>query len=290
MNPDRQPAVSEPVFPAALVHVIAAGEAWEKAALLATLGPPTDHSVWPAPILPPAPGRAPRHRVADEPPRRRQGLGHPHGRLLFFHALHHIELSAIDLAAACCWWGSGMPAEFHADFLDIAREEASHAALIEDLLVRRGFPPGSAPVHHRLWQTARRCQDLGDHLVAVPRVLEARGLDITASLIDRLRTADVEAAAVLDRIYADEIRHVAAGTRWHSRWCQERSLDPGQHFHAVCERILAGEPASPFPLDLVGRRAAGFSEAELQDLQQQNQVGGRPQVAVRPTIPSVRQA
>ena len=269
MNSDRESAAPETAFPAALRRVIAAGEAWEKAALLAAVAPPADQT-WPMPILPEAPGRAARHRIAADPPRRRQGLGDPRGRLLFFHALHHIELSAIDLAAACCWWGSGMPAEFHADFLGIAREEATHAALIEDLLVRRGFPPGSAPVHHRLWQTARRCQDLGDHLVAVPRVLEARGLDITASLIDRLRAADTEAATVLDRIYTDEIRHVAAGTRWHARWCADRGLDPASHFSAVCDRVLAGEPASPFPLDLVGRRAAGFSEDELKALKRRN--------------------
>ncbi len=265
--PDAAPAPG-PEFPAALHRVIAAGESWDKAALLAGLSPPAHGSTWPAPVLPHLPGRAARHRIAAQPPRRRQGLGDPHGRLLFFHALHHIELSAIDLAVACCWWGSGMPAGFHADFLGIAREEAVHAGLVEDLLTRRGFPPGSAPVHHRLWETARRCRDLGDHLVAVPRVLEARGLDITASLIDRLRAADAEAASVLDRIYADEIRHVAAGTRWHARWCQERGLDPVRHFSAVCARILAGEPASPFPLDLAGRRAAGFAEVELELLHQ----------------------
>ena len=46
-------------------------------------------------------------------------------------------------------------------------------------------------------------------------VLEARGLDVTPATVAAFeRAGDARSAAILARIYRDEIRHVAAGTRW----------------------------------------------------------------------------
>ncbi|MCK6490143.1 MAG: ferritin-like domain-containing protein [Planctomycetes bacterium] len=250
-------------WPTALLAVIAAPDAAAKDALLAALPAPPDGDGWDAPVLPPRPGRPPGWREGPPPGRKGRTLAHGPTRLRFLLALHHIELSAIDLACAAAALGAGMPAAFHADQVRVAREEALHAGLVAGLLEARGLPPGSEPVHHRLWDAARACADLGALLVVVPRVLEARGLDANATVLPRLRELDPPAAAVLERIYADEIGHVATGTRWQRQWCAARGLDPEAHFAATARAHFGAGLRGPFALDRPGRLAAGFSAGEL---------------------------
>ena len=246
-------------FAAGLLAAIAAPTAAAKDGVLAALVPP-DGAEWPMPALPARPGRPPGVREGQAK-RRRQGVDSPTGLRRFLHAIWHIELEAIDLACVLSLRGSGMPAEFHADCLRVAREEVVHAGLLEAWLSANGHPPGSEPVHHRLWESAAACRDLGEQLVVVPRFLEARGLDVNAGLLPRV--PDPGAHAALERIYRDEIGHVAVGTRWHRWWCARRGLDPVAHFTAVVRAGFADQLPSPWPLDEPGRRAAGFAEPEL---------------------------
>ena len=246
-----------------LLTVIAAPTASEKAACLTAIVVPTKDT-WPLPELPALPGRPAHFRTNEIPPRRRRTLSHAPTRNRFLLAIHHIELSAVDLAVLACLRASGAPPELHHDFLDIARDEARHAQLLEELLARRGLAPGDEPVHYRLWQTALDCSDLGEHLVAVPRFLEARGLDVSAELLPRLVGLDPEAHAVLSIIYQDEIGHVAVGCRWHQWWCVRENIDPESHFRTVVSARFPGQVPGPTPLDHPGRRQAGFSALDLQ--------------------------
>src|SRR3546814_9770776 len=55
-------------------------------------------------------------------------------------------------------------------------------------------------------------------MALVPRVLEARGLDVTPGMIVKLRGLGDEAtAAILEVILREEVAHVAAGSRWFRR-------------------------------------------------------------------------
>lgn len=249
-------------YPDGLVAAIRAPGAPEKDAILAALAPPADGTTWEVPDVPPRPGRPPGVSEGTAS-RRRAGVGSPAGRRRFLHAIWHIELEAIDLACLLALRGSGMPAAFHADCLRVAREEAVHAGLVAGWLAAAGYPPGSEPVHHRLWDAARPCRDLGEQLVVVPRFLEARGLDVNADLLPRIQTIDPAAHAVLARIYRDEIGHVATGAQWHRHWCRAQGRDPEAHFAGVVRARFADQLPSPWPLDRPGRTAAGFTPAEL---------------------------
>lgn len=246
-------------FAAGLLAAIAAPTASAKDAVLAGLVPCNGAS-WEMPALPTRPGRPPGV-CEGAAKRRRQGVDSPTGLRRFLHAIWHIELEAIDLACVLSLRGSGMPAEFHADCVRVAREEVVHAGLLEAWLTANGHPPGSEPVHHRLWDAAVACRDLGEQLVVVPRFLEARGLDVNAGLLPRV--TDPGAHAALERIYRDEIGHVGTGTRWHRWWCARQGLDPEAHFAAVVHADFADQLPSPWALDRPGRVAAGFTETEL---------------------------
>jgi uncharacterized ferritin-like protein (DUF455 family) len=97
-------------------------------------------------------------------------------------------------------------------------------------------------------------------LAVVPLVLEARGLDVTPEMIRRLeRAGDPDSAAILDRIYRDEVGHVAVGARWFETLCRERGLDPTATFRDRVSRHFTGALKPPF--NEAARTAAGLPRA-----------------------------
>lgn len=192
----------------------------------------------------------------------RADLRDPRGRRSLLHSVAHIEISAVELALLAAADFPGEEAAYYRDMLQIAGEEVVHARLLLARLRELGGELGEEPLHLGLWETAIRFESLPDRLAVVPRVLEAKGLDVSAKLRRQLRSAGDEAsAAVLDRVYHDEIGHVAIGTRWHRAACARRGLDAEQHFLALA---LPLRPVRRGPaLDRAGRLAAGFTEAEL---------------------------
>jgi uncharacterized ferritin-like protein (DUF455 family) len=96
--------------------------------------------------------------------------------------------------------------------------------------------------------------------------MEARGLDVTPGMIERLRAAaDTKTADCLAVILREEVGHVAAGSRWFRYLCNERSLDPEQTWFDLLGHHLAG--VIRCPLNLHDRRRAGFADTELSHLQ-----------------------
>ena len=197
------------------------------------------------------------------PPRdmpRRRNFGSPAGRSALLHALAHIELNAIDLAwdIIARFQDPGLPREFYDDWVDVAAEEAEHFALLGDRLAALGIMYGDLPAHDGLWEAAAAtAHDLLARLAIVPLVLEARGLEVTPEMIARLeRAGDATSAALLRRIYRDEIGHVAAGVRWFENLCRRRGLDPEAVFHDRVRRYFSGTLKPPFNRE--AREAAGL--------------------------------
>jgi uncharacterized ferritin-like protein (DUF455 family) len=188
------------------------------------------------------------------------------GRAALIHAVAHIELNAINLAWDAVHRFRGLPDAYYDDWVRVAAEEAYHFGLMRERLQDLGHDYGDFPAHDGLWAMARRTA--GDPLARmalVPRVMEARGLDVTPGMIERLRAVgDEETAARLEIILRDEVGHVAAGSRWFRFLCEERGLDPEVAYFALLAEYLRGEIRCP--LNEAARREAGFAEAEIQRL------------------------
>jgi uncharacterized ferritin-like protein (DUF455 family) len=102
-------------------------------------------------------------------------------------------------------------------------------------------------------------------MALVPRVLEARGLDVTPGMIERLRgLGDERTAAILEVILREEVAHVAAGTRWYRHCCERDGLDPIETFFALLRDYMGVNLRGPF--NRPARLQAGFVEAELDRL------------------------
>ncbi|MEY4268486.1 MAG: hypothetical protein RIS90_3021 [Pseudomonadota bacterium] len=185
------------------------------------------------------------------------------GRAALIHALAHIEANAINLALDVTWRFAGMPERFYRDWLQVACEEALHFELLREHLLTLGFDYGDFPAHNGLWEMAQKTEtSLLARLALVPRTLEARGLDASVPIRNRLvSVGDHRGAAILDIILRDEIGHVAIGNHWYRHLCSAQALDPIRTFAELAARHGAQKLKGPFNLD--ARRAAGFDEAEL---------------------------
>ena len=213
-----------------------------------------------------APGRPDRPNLVTPRNVASRGLGTQEGRAAFVHAIAHIEFNAINLAWDAVFRFRGMPREFYADWVGVAADEARHFAMLRERLQQLGHDYGDFDAHNGLWEMAEKtAHSCRERMALVPRVLEARGLDVTPGMIVRLRTVGDDAtAAILEVILREEVAHVAAGSRWF-RWCCERDdLDPDVEFARLVALHARGSVRGPFNLD--AREAAGFSAAEMDSL------------------------
>ena len=198
------------------------------------------------------------------------------GRAALLHAIAHIEFNAINLALDAVWRFDGMPPEFYRDWLRVAAEEALHFDLLRAHLRTLGHDYGDFGAHDGLWTMAERTAgDVLARIALVPRTLEARGLDATPPLQAKFTKAgDLRAAEILGVILRDEVGHVAIGNRWYRWLCGERGLDPEALYGELVVKYRAPRLRAPFNLE--ARRAAGFSQAELDALTAARPSGASP--------------
>ena len=213
------------------------------------------------------PGRPPRLRLVapSQVPRRR--LRSRSGTIAFLHALAHIELNAIDLAWDCIQRFRDLPDEYYDDWVAVARDEATHFVLLRARLRDLGADYGDLPAHNGLWEMAEKtARDPLERMALVPRFLEARGLDVAPGMIDRLEhVGDAASAAIVRKILAEEVAHVAAGSRWFRYLCELRGLEPDTEFLRLIDTHLGGRMHGPF--NLADRGRAGFTPLELAGIQ-----------------------
>lgn len=190
------------------------------------------------------------------------------GRAALIHALAHIEFNAINLALDVVWRFSDMPEQFYVDWLKVADEEAYHFSLLSEHLQSLEFAYGDFPAHNGLWEMAEKTKNDVLHRIAlVPRVLEARGLDVTPSIKNKLvQAGDQRSGDILDIILRDEIGHVAIGNHWFHWLCQQRELEPLATFESI--RVMHDAPRMRPPFNLDAREAAGFTQEEIAYLTQ----------------------
>ncbi len=228
------------------------------------------------PIELPVPGRPERPKLVSPRELPQRGLGSVEGRAAFLHAIAHIEFNAINLATDAVYRFRGLPLAFYIDWASIAADEARHFQLLQQRLHALGAAYGDFDAHNGLWDMA--CQTAHDcltRMALVPRVLEARGLDVTPAMIKRLRAVDDEASIeVLALILREEVAHVAAGSRWFEWCCAGAGVEPTGTFQRLLD-LYAPDAVRP-PFNEEARLAAGFTLEELAELAARGSGTARP--------------
>lgn len=210
---------------------------------------------------PPKPELVPPSRVTN------RKLTTIEGYAALLHAVCHIEFNAINLALDAAYRFRLLPEEFTRDWVRIAAEEAKHFQLMHQRLQAIGYDYGDFSAHNHLWDMAYKTAfDPLLRMALVPRVLEARGLDVTPGMRKKIaQKGDDETCAVLDIIYREEVGHVRAGNYWYQYLCKQRGLEPLTLFRRLLSRydlfIFRGY------VNLEAREQAGFSSFELEMLE-----------------------
>lgn len=196
----------------------------------------------------PARPEAPPLLAPRDVPRRRPGT--LAGRQALLHAVAHIELNAVDLHwdIIARYTDHPMPMGFYDDWVKAADEESKHFNLISDCLESMGSHYGAMPAHAGMWRAAADTKDdLHGRLAVVPMVLEARGLDVTPGMIEIFRKAgETAAVAAMQVIYAEEVSHVAYGSKWFNWLCGRDGTDPKEVFHRLVRHYFHGALKPPF--------------------------------------------
>ena len=214
------------------------------------------------------PGRPARPGLVHPRELSKRGMGSPDGRAAFIHSIAHIELNAIDLAWDAVYRFRGLPPAYYADWIAVAGDEARHFVMLRDRLRDFGYDYGDFDAHNGLWEMAEKTAHDGlARMALVPRVLEARGLDVTPAMITKLRMlGDDVTADILATILREEIAHVAAGSRWFRWYCQQAGVEPRARFRELLDEYAHGSLRGPFNHD--ARLAAGFELDEIAYLEQ----------------------
>ncbi|MEO5366295.1 MAG: ferritin-like domain-containing protein [Magnetococcus sp. WYHC-3] len=210
--------------------------------------------------MPPLTWVDPRHTPRRNPAGSR-------GRLAHLHALAHIEFVAINLALDAALRFAGLPDAYYVDWLVVAADEARHFRALRRRLQDLGADYGDFPVHAGLWDMAEKtAHDPLLRMALVPRTLEARALEAVPVMRDKFRRAGDEVSAqLLESIGADEVGHVARGSRWFF-FLGGSNRHQGEELY---RQLLAVHMPRGLktPLNHPARLAAGFSPGELEALE-----------------------
>lgn len=189
------------------------------------------------------------------------------GRAVIVHAVAHIEFNAMNLALDALYRFQDMPVDYYHDWLLVTKEEAYHCSLMLERLEQLGFHYGDFPAHNGLWEMAVKTDHgLLERMGMVPRVFEARGLDVTPGMIKRFNgVQDHETVRRLEIILRDEIGHVAIGNRWFEYACQQAGVEVIPTFQNLLQEYMQGQIRGPFYTK--ARLEAGFSQHEMDILE-----------------------
>ncbi|PJX23116.1 hypothetical protein CAP48_13760 [Advenella sp. S44] len=211
----------------------------------------------------PLPGRPQRPQLVDPREVSVRSTQTQQGKAALLHAIAHIEFNAINLALDIIWRFPGMPDDFYYDWLQVAREEAYHFSLVRGHLAASGYQYGDFAAHNGLWDMAEKtANDILARLALVPRTLEARGLDVSPAIQNKLRAAkDNRGVEILDIILRDEIGHVKTGNRWYLYCCEQQNQDPVAAYATLIDIYRVSKPRGPF--NVQARMAAGFTQTDI---------------------------
>ena len=223
-----------------------------------------DTALAPEPIR--MPGRPVTPKLVHPRDLPRRGFGTDEGRAAFIHAVAHIEFNAMDLAWDAVYRFRGMPKDYYADWVQVAHDEARHFNMLRTRLQAIGYDYGDFDAHNGLWEMAEKTAHDGlARMALVPRVLEARGLDVTPGMIIKLRSlGDNATADVLGIILREEVAHVANGSRWYRWHCERAGVEPRARFRELLREYASGVLHGPFNTE--ARLEAGFDAEELESL------------------------
>jgi len=185
------------------------------------------------------------------------------GKRYLLHTILHIEYSAIDLALDAALRFKNKPRQYYKDWLEVAEDEIRHFIMLNSLLTELGGKYGDFAVHKNLFEAMQDTPEFLRRMAAVPRYLEANGLDQNPKIMEKLKSNnDPFNRKILDAlniILEEEVDHVTKGDRWYKYACDEEGLDYDSTYLEIIEDVFPGSTTRKMDLNFEARKRAGFS-------------------------------
>jgi uncharacterized ferritin-like protein (DUF455 family) len=209
------------------------------------------------------------------------------------HLVMNSEIVSLEIAAQSLVDFPDAPWELRLALARVAWDETRHARMTLVRLRAVGGWKGMYPVINHEYNVVCRFDSLAARLSVQNRTFEAGSLDGFPSLRDFWADkGDAETALVIDTIISDEISHSRIGTEWVRRLVAN---DPRCALEAAramawlkrAVQVLATQPGElDVEVDRMAtkqlmalredeRRAAGFSEAEIEELRRRDRIERR---------------
>jgi uncharacterized ferritin-like protein (DUF455 family) len=231
-------------------------------------------------LAPEAPGRPAGLRFkpqgagkADFPGVHRLEQEHERGRLLHFFANH--ELLATELMALALLRFPNAPAAFRRGVWQALKDEQLHTRLYVQRMQQCGIQFGELPVSGYFWRSVAPMESPLDYVAGLCLTFEQANLDFCRHFARGFEAVgDGDTSGLLERIYRDEIGHVAYGLKWFRRWKNPDQSD----WEAFCRQLkfpLSPQRAKGLTLNIEGRRAAGLDPEFIAELNVYSQSKGR---------------
>lgn len=185
------------------------------------------------------------------------------GKKYLLHTILHIEYSAIDLALDAALRYQNLPLQYYSDWLEVANDEVRHFIMLENLLNELGGKYGDFPVHKNLFEAMGNTPEFLRRMAAVPRYLEANGLDQNPKIMEKLKSNNDpfnrKILEALNIILEEEVDHVTKGDTWYKYACDLENLPYDETYLKIIEEVFPGSTKRKMDLNFEARKKAGFS-------------------------------
>ena len=195
------------------------------------------------------------------------------GRLLHFFGNH--ELLATELMALVLLKFPDAPAAFRQGVFRTLQDEQEHTRLYMERMKSCGVALGDFPVSGYFWRCVSPMEHPIDYVSSLCLTFEQANLDFAGHFAKSFASiGDNDTSKLLEKIYRDEIGHVAYGLKWFRRWKNPDESD----WEAFCRTLkfpLSPQRAKGLSLNVEGRRAAGFDAQFIAEINVYSQSKGR---------------
>lgn len=199
------------------------------------------------------------------------------GVVLHFFANH--ELLALEIMALALLRFPDAPLSFRQGLVATMQEEQEHLGLYISRMAELGVQLGDVPVNRFFWDCLKDMTSPLDFVSGMSLTFEQANLDF-ALHYRRLFAGleDARTAALLEKVYEDEIGHVKHGVAWFDRW-REPELTQWEAYASRLKLPLSPARAKGPFFDHEARRRANLSQEFCEQLEVFAGTKGRPPAA-----------
>jgi uncharacterized ferritin-like protein (DUF455 family) len=191
----------------------------------------------------------------------------PEHRAVCLHRFAGHELLAVEIMAYALLAFPQAPKTFRKGLVTTLIEEQEHVRLYQRELQRFNLNLGDMPLYKHFWKLTPSMITISSYVSIMSLTLEMANLDFAPHYGQLFKQAgDDDASALMQRIYLDEIKHVAFGYGWLKKYQKAPSIL--QEWLSHLPELVTPKRATGSIFNPQGRQKAGLDDEHILFLKQ----------------------